>query len=247
MNIWSLLPSVLGIAVAIGLVWWLSKNPAILKDHLIPQIAANRQTYSLARSQMAFWFVIILASFLYLFILFALPHSAAPDPVTTGAITSQTLALLGISALTAGGAAYVDYTQNTPEDALNDALSALGLKTYQDVIDLDSKIAGLKALGGNATVVAQSELNNLLLLKQTYVNRTLPFETNGWFRDMTSDIDGTALHRLQALIWTALIGGLFVYELCLHGAMPQLDEHLLALMGISNAGYVGFKTNETQY
>ncbi len=71
--------------------------------------------------------------------------------------------------------------------------------------------------------------------------------TQGWFRDLTSDVDGTALHRFQALVWTAVLGVIFIYQSYSSHIMPQFSDNLLALMGVSNAGYVGFKINETQY
>ena len=236
MDITIFLPTVLALLI-IALIVWLAKTSAILKDQLIPQIPPNRLTFSLARNQMAFWFVIIFVSFLYLFLKL---HS-------TNVITSQALTLMGISALTSGGSALVENMRDTPEDALNDALQALGLRSYQDVVSLKNEIADLMALGDALTLVSKAKLNDKLLLLQTYKNRTMPFETNGWFKDLTTDIDGTALHRLQALVWTITLGSIFMYQVFQTGAMPALNENLLALLGISNAGYVGFKFNETQY
>lgn len=226
------------VAVAMAaLVVWLAKTTALLKDQLIPQIPPHRQTFSLARSQMAFWFVIIFVSFLYLFM----------KTGSTDVITSQALMLMGLSALTAGGGAVVDNMRDTPEDAVNDALKALGLSSYQDVLSLEVEIAAITAQGDVLTASGGAKLNDLLLLLQTYKNRTQPFETDGWFKDLTTDIDGAALHRLQALAWTIAVGGIFIYQVYQTGAMPNLNENLLLLMGISNAGYVGFKANETQY
>ena len=236
MDITIFLPTVLALLI-IALIVWLAKTSAILKDQLIPQIPPNRQTFSLARNQMAFWFIIIFVSFLYLFLKL---HS-------TNVITSQALTLMGISALTSGGSALVENMRDTPEDALNDGLQALGLRSYQDVVSLKNEIADLMALGDALTLASKAKLNDKLLLLQTYKNRTMPFETNGWFKDLTTDIDGTALHRLQALVWTITLGSIFMYQVFQTGAMPPLNENLLALLGISNAGYVGFKFNETQY
>lgn len=236
MNISTFLLMIVAVVVAAWIVW-LAKTSALLKDQLIPQIPAHRQTFSLARSQMAFWFVIVLFSFLYLFI----------KTGSTEIITSQALMLMGLSALTAGGGAVVDSLRDTPEDAINDGLKALGLSSYQDVLSLKAEIAILTEQGDTLTVPGRAKLNDLMLLLQTYKNRTRPFETDGWFKDLTTDIDGAALHRLQAVVWTIIVGGIFIYQVYLTAAMPNLNENLLLLMGISNAGYVGFKSNETQY
>lgn len=236
MNISTFLLMIVAVVVLAWIVW-LAKTSALLKDQLIPQIPPQRQTFSLARSQMAFWFLIVLLSFLYLFI----------KTGSTDVITPQALMLMGLSALTAGGGAIVDSMRDTSEDAMNDGLKALGLSSYQDVLSLQAEIAALTVQGDALTVSGKAKLNDLVLLLQTYKNRTQPFETNGWFKDLTTDINGAALHRLQAVVWTLIVGAIFVYQVCRTGAMPNLNENLLLLMGISNAGYVGFKSNETQY
>ena len=236
MNISTFLLMIVAVVVAAWIVW-LAKTSALLKDQLIPQIPPRRQTFSLARSQMAFWFLIVLLSFLYLFI----------KTGSTDVITSQALMLMGLSALTAGGGAVVDSMRDTPEDAMNDGLKALGLSSYQDVLSLEAEISAIAVQGDALTASGSAKLNDLVLLLQTYKNRTQPFETNGWFKDLTTDIGGAALHRLQAVVWTTIVGSIFIYQVYLTGAMPVLNENLLLLMGISNAGYVGFKSNETQY
>lgn len=227
--------------VVLNLIIWMSRKSAILKDQLIPQISPDYQTYSLARTQMAFWFLIILLSFLYLLI--------AKGGDWTGIITSQALTLMGISVLTTGGAALVEKIRDTPEDALNDGLKALGLRSYQDIVALRQSIADLKDKVKNAGLTAseQATLNDKILLLQAYTNRISPFISQGWLKDLLTDVDGAALHRYQAFVWTVVLGGIFIYEVYTKHAMPKFDNNLLALMGISNAGYVGFKANETQY
>jgi hypothetical protein len=246
------------VAFVAVLLLWLGKTSALLKDQLIPQIPAAQQTFSLARSQMAWWFIIILGGFLYVFLVQALgPH---PDftAILANIITPQAVALMGISAVTAGGGAWVDAAQDTPEDSLNDGLKLLGLCNIQDVAALRQDIASLTAqlqampqnpvpLPPDMVAKLQDTLRDKQLLLQNYQDRTAPFCSQGWFRDMTSDVDGTALHRLQALVWTILLGVIFVFLIAKTSRIPQLDDNLLALMGISSAGYVGFKYNETQY
>jgi hypothetical protein len=225
--------------VVVVVMMWLTKTTPLLKDQLIPQIPPNRQTFSLSKSQAAFWFVIIFSSFLYLFV----------KSNSLNIITSQTVTLMGISVFTAGGGAIVDNMRDTPEDAINDALKALGLSNYQDVKTLETEIALMEALmvKGTLSVPDQAKLNGKRLLLQTFKNRTKPFETGGWFKDMTTSVNGAALHRFQALVWTTVLGVIFIYQVYQTGAMPQFGDNLLALMGISNAGYVGFKSNETPY
>ena len=240
MDLLGLLLSIVIVAAIFALMFFVFKKSAILKDQLIPQIPPNQQTFSLARTQMAFWFLIILLSFLDLFITKA---------SFIGVVTSQALTLMGISALTAGGSAIVENVRDTPEDALNDGLKALGLCNYQNVVALERDISSLKDKA-NSIGLAPSEqatLNDKNLLLQTYKNRINPFLTQGWFKDLVTEVDGTALHRLQAFVWTVILGIIFIYEVYETHAMPDFDNNLLALMGVSNAGYVGFKYNEIQY
>ena len=72
------------------------------------------------------------------------------------------------------------------------------------------------------------------------------FRTEGFWTDLVCNVNGTGLHRLQAVVWTIVVGVLFVWEMVASGSsqLPALDGNLLTVMGLSNAGYVGFKINE---
>jgi len=58
--------AIVAIHIAFGLVWGSAKRTGIMKDNLVPQIEPRRQTYSLTRWQMAFWFTLIFASYVFL-------------------------------------------------------------------------------------------------------------------------------------------------------------------------------------
>ena len=268
----------------------LSGRTAILKDQLVPQLAPHEQTFSLARSQMAWWFIIILGCVVYVFLQRIYHSASGGTALLDNLVTPQIVMLMGLSALTAGGAGAVDTAKNTPEDDLNAALRQLGLRSYGDVVALrgalqtwketkpddvaltraeSSAVAEASAAAAAAANPAWSDAakaqdladrtsaakndkrNGTIADKQrllaTYAQKTAAFTTCGWFRDMVTDIDGTSLHRLQAVVWTVLISAAFVYVTVQTTQMPSLDDNILALMGISSAGYVGFKYNESQY
>ena len=216
--------------LVVVLVMWLLRKTALLKDQLIPQIAATERTYSLAKTQMAFWTLIILESFLY-----AVLYKKAnlSDPI----IVQQTLTLMGISLLTAGGAAVVEARQDSPEDRLNDALRAVGINSYVDVRRLEDSAKNSPDLSVRTS--AQTSLS-------FYRASVSDFRTEGFWTDLVCNVNGTGLHRLQAVVWTIVVGVLFVWEMVASGSsqLPALDGNLLTVMGISNAGYVGFKINE---
>ncbi|MDR6770187.1 hypothetical protein [Azospirillum sp. BE72] len=70
--------------------------------------------------------------------------------------------------------------------------------------------------------------------------------TQGWLADLLSDAAGYNIHRLQLLAWTMVLGITFLYEVTRTLGMPELSANLLALTGISNGTYFGFKMQEQQ-
>ena len=71
-----------------------------------------------------------------------------------------------------------------------------------------------------------------------------PAQSTGFFNDILSDGGGIALHRLQIVVWTLILGVVFFTEIYRSFRLPTFDSNLLILMGISGATYVGFKFNE---
>ncbi|MEH1940866.1 MAG: hypothetical protein V7L01_11705 [Nostoc sp.] len=68
--------------------------------------------------------------------------------------------------------------------------------------------------------------------------------SEGFFSDILSDINGVNFHRFQTFIWTVALGLFFVWEVVKNLAMPQFDETLLTLQGISAATYLGLRGQE---
>jgi hypothetical protein len=252
-----LLAALLAVIAVVSLVWGHARTRTTLRDSYLPQIKPSQQTYSLARWQMAFWFTLIFAAFVCLFVVLW----------DTNTISSQALALMGISGTTALAAVEVDSLKDSPADAANRGLQALGLKTYDDVQRVQQEIDGRKAelagLPSDATTSGepkhgkhtpspveerrkqlQFEIQDRDNILRTYNVKIQPFLTQGWFKDITSDINGTTIHRLQALCWTLALGAVFVITVYRTLAMPDFNGTLLTLMGISSASYVGFKFPE---
>jgi hypothetical protein len=244
------------VIAVISLVWGHARTRTTLRDSYLPQIQPAQQTYSLARWQMAFWFTLIFAAFVCLFVVLW----------DTNTISSQALALMGISGTTALAAVAIDSVKDSPADAVNRGLQALGLKTYADVLRMQQEVASRKAeLAGlppeppadgarhgkhprspteERRRQLQIEIQDRDNILRTYSARIQPFLTQGWFKDITTDTNGTAIHRLQAVCWTLALGAVFVITVYRTLAMPEFNGNLLVLMGISSAGYVGFKFPE---
>ncbi len=68
--------------------------------------------------------------------------------------------------------------------------------------------------------------------------------SEGFFSDILSDINGVNFHRFQTFIWTVAIGLFFVLEVTKNLAMPEFDDTLLTLQGISSATYLGLRGQE---
>ncbi len=231
--------ALLAIAIVVVLVWGHARTRTTLRDNLLPQLPPELQTYSLARWQMAFWFTLIFASFVFLFVLLW----------DYNTISTPALALMGISGATALASVAIDAAKDSPADAANRGLKALGLNTYADVLRVRQEIADRqRELVANPPAQRRDQLqleiqdrNNIL---RTYEDRTRPFVSQGWFNDITTDINGPCVHRVQVVIWTVALGIVFVIGVYRDLAMPEFSSTLLALMGISGAGYVGFKFPE---
>jgi hypothetical protein len=237
------------ILLMLAVVWGRARYTTLLKDNLLPQLAPMRQPYSLGRWQMAFWFTLVFISFVVLYVTLWDYHT----------VTTQALVLMGLSGTTGILAIAVDIAKNTPVDDANNALRALGLNSYADVvqlrqqIDKDKKTLAANPPPANATPLQikvatqlQTKIDDAELLLETYEQRVKPFETDGWYRDLTTDINGPALHRVQVFCWTWVLGGVFIIGAWQTLAMPAFDDTLLALMGLSSAGYIGFKYPEQQ-
>ena len=64
------------------------------------------------------------------------------------------------------------------------------------------------------------------------------------FTDLITDKDGAALHRVQVVGWTIVLGLVFLVGVYRDLSMPEFSATLLTLMAISGGSYVGFKFPE---
>ena len=208
------------------LIWKVGSNSNLLRDSG-PEPTGGLKPYSLARTQMAFWFFIIVAAYLFIFIV-----TGATDTVTT-----SVLGLMGISAGTGLAAVAVDNSKRAQAQAEVDKLRAE-----------QAKLGGQQqaAAGGGAAFPAESlqRLNDLpdLIAKQKKI--VDPSASEGFRLDILSDADGISFHRLQIAVWTAVLGIIFCVSVYNVLSMPTFSDTLLGLMGISGGTYVGFKIPE---
>ena len=166
-----------------------------------PATGAVRKPYSLAKLQAAWWFFLILTSYLFIGLV-------TGDYNTS--ITSTVLSLMGISAATAVGSAVID-------------------------VGSGNSTPGTAAAPPAAPGVAGAAL-------PAAAPATLPPVTRGrWWLDIVSDENGVNFHRFQMAAWTAVLGVIFVHDVYVSLAMPEFDNTLLGLLGISSGTYLGLK------
>jgi hypothetical protein len=74
------------------------------------------------------------------------------------------------------------------------------------------------------------------------VTRSSTRASAGLWHDLVSDDRGVvALDRFQVLVWTLILGGVFLTSVLWDLTMPEFSATMLALMGISSGTYIGFK------
>ena len=102
---------------------------------------------------------------------------------------------MGISGTTGVAAIAVDIVKDTPSDAANRGLRALDLNTYADIVRVRQEIEDRKAkLAENPPAeVGQRlglEIHDRELLLRTYEDIIKPFVSEGWWKDVTTDLNG---------------------------------------------------------
>lgn len=205
--------------VLLGFFIWLAKDSDILRD-AGPPPAGARKTFSLGRTQMAFWFFLVVASYAFIFLVTS----------AYGSLPGSVLALIGISAGTALGAAVIDTSKRNTAASELETLAVE--KATLEAENLDA---------AKRTRLAQ--VNE----KIAQINAAIsPKGTRGFFRDILSDATGISFHRFQIAVWTLVLMFIFIAQVYNLLSMPDFPETLLALMGISGGTYLGFKFPEKE-
>lgn len=174
---WKMFAGALVFLLVIFIFVVLAWKTALLRDvGSTASVGHDERTFSLARTQMAWWTLIIVGSYIYEWI-----ASGAMPP-----LSAQALALMGIYSVLTVGSRSVD------------------------------------------------------LARDTHFPPSVPL----FFRDLVSDESGVAIHRLQMLVFTIIVGLMFVYQVLTTTSMPPLEPYTLAIIGISGATYIGLKSTE---
>jgi hypothetical protein len=231
----------LGVAAVIVISFLFAAKTTLIKDSLIPQMRRSDRSYSLGRLQMLVWFCLIFSSFVFIFVV----------TFDLNSITTESFALLGISATTALAAVAVDRSKTDEKDPLQIArkeIETMGIKTSEQVellFNAKEKDATQKAklIIPEATLTGKTDptVDELWTAYEASVKR---FRSSGLLQDLVNDIKGPTIHRWQIVIWTIVLGAIYFGLVYSNLETPSFGANLLALMGISGGVYLGFKIPE---
>lgn len=228
--------------VLLALFIWAARSSNMLREpgpepeNTAGLVPPPRKSYSLARTQMAFWFFVVVFAYVLIWMI-------AWDRDT---LTPTVLGLAGISAATGLGASVVDRGKraeaNSKRDALTSELgkvnaaatvlaranqpSAPDVKLQRELAEHEARVPELK----DAIVKLERQLS------------TSP--SRHFLYDVLSDSGGISFHRFQIFVWTIVLGIIFSASVYNDLAMPEFSTTLLGLMGISSGTYLGFKFPE---
>lgn len=184
--------------------------------------------YSLGKSQMAFWGLMVVLAFVGIWILTG----------TMEYIPQQVLILLGISGATGLSAVLIG---NSKKSGTEDEMTRIRAEE-QNLKELKEKNpAGFSPDNENQLTVFSQKITELSHQLGNQARRTRP---RGFWREICDDGNGVSFHRLQVVIWTLVLGMVFVGYVADGMSIPEFPETLLILMGISNLTYLGFKIPE---
>jgi hypothetical protein len=207
----------LGLVVLIGSLVLLVQRSRMLRDE-------GTGLYSLGKSQMAFWGLLVVLTFFGVWLLTG----------TMERIPAQALVLLGISAGTGLSAVLIGRDDQGKKAEQRQKLDKLlgerdALQVKQPATLTSVEVARLETVKAEVEAMEES------------IKAAQP---RGFWKDIVNDGNGASFHRVQVVIWTIVLGAVFIRAIMQTMSMPEFPETLLVLMGISNATYLGFKTAE---
>lgn len=198
-------------------------------SNMLKDSGAADAPYSLGRVQMAFWGLLVLVCWC----------GVVAVTGTLEALPTEVLVLLGISATTGLGAIVI---QNQQEAEQREREAWEGEKAR-----LENQRNNLVA----PAALPQADADRLAELVRLLSGRpkasaalTDAGHLKNFLRDICHDGQGLSFHRLQVVLWTMVLGGVFVMKVASVLSMPVFSSTLLVLMGISNGTYLGFKIPE---
>jgi cell division protein FtsB len=217
--------------VMIAILLYLAATSDLLRYTLAASpTRPQRSPFSLGLVQMAFWFCLSLAAYVYICLMTRQAH------VPMGSV----LGLLGISSTTGLAAVFVDKQKSAATDALAAERAALTAR----IKDLSSAPVATGSSAETDLLQKKNRLAQVQALLAQSPSDNLPATSKGFLTDILSDGENVSFHRFQMVVWTIVLGVIFVWSVYRNMTMPEFDASLLTLMGISSGTYIGFKFPE---
>lgn len=226
---------------------WLARSTNLIRERGGCIVPGKLKPYNLGRTQMAFWFFLVYASYTAIWLI--------TDALDT--ITPSLLGLMGISAGTALGEALIDSGKSDANDSQLQSIVAEKQALEQSIPDLQTQLNAIadKAAATLEDTTSRDSLNKQLQDRRTRLAKiTQQIETltppesravsSGFLRDILADTTGYSFHRFQIFAWTIILGIIFVSAVYNSLNMPEFSPTLLGLMGLSSGTYIGFKFPE---
>jgi hypothetical protein len=240
--------ALLGVAVVV--FFYMSIFTGMVRDTTCPVREDGLPPFSLGRCQMAFWFFLVISAFYFLWVI-----TGRGD---TDTINSTVLSLIGISAGTALGSAIVSKNEaatskasggesSQPTLVYPDAIKAAHATLVQIKADREKIPRGETAALTANDVRIEAKTNEVAKLKAD-LKQWRAMHRSQLLLDLLSEENISegqgrviTFHRFQIVVWTLILGIIFVSGVLTQLAMPVFDSTLLALMGISSGTYLGFR------
>lgn len=228
--------------VAAFLIALLLMTGSVCTGHVFGILINERNLMSLSRFQMVLWTIIVLASYLVVVVARVKAPGTEPsfNPLNV-AIPPELIALLGISATALVGTPLINTAKvkQDPGDNTMGKLATALVDTNNEPKGLEGDQAGLKSM-------IESTRKGIL-----YVNPKL---SDACFWDMfEGDELGNApvmdLGKVQLFYFTVITAVAYLYYLfpmlmktpAAMSSLPELPGGIIALLGVSSAGYLGNK------
>ena len=216
------------LVLMIGGLYRLARYTDVVRDRAPAGLAEveaarrdDRRPYSLARVQMAVWFVVVVGSFIVIWIVTG----------NANTITNSVLGLIGIGTGTALGAAMVE--------------AGKGQSQQQALEQLKEERGELEGRRRTAQAGAAKEIEAQIKDVEKQIKALVPC-SDSFLMDLLTDVNGVSIHRFQMMVWTVVLVVLFLHSVWSQLSMPEFNTTLLALQGISGGTYLGFKIPERQ-
>jgi hypothetical protein len=238
---WGIAWLIIFVALLAAFLWCVDRSNIIRDGQPEPGALDWRGPYSLARTQAAWWFFVVLAAYLFI-------------GLVTGdfsnSFNSTALTLLAIGAGTAVGSAAINVAKTSDKATLEEQRARETAK--QDVTKLKDEADLLQSKAdaepitsaNKPTLVAEVATAEMRLSAAKSDRAKLLNQSEGFFRDIVSDANGVSFHRFQVVAWTFVLTVVFVKDVGSGLAMPDFNATLLGLQGLSAATFLGLKTTE---